>query len=62
MVETENIKQQSQGIERLVNQMARSRAEAAMWNVNLVIFLFAVLAIVIIMVSLDIDTNIADCV
>ena len=58
MVDTESTSQSSQGIEHWAMRMARSRAEVAMWDVNLVVFLFGVLAIVIILVSLDIDTNI----
>lgn len=57
-METEDTKQPRHGIDRWATQMARNRAEAAMWDINLVVLLFAVLAIIIIMVSQDIDINI----
>ncbi|MFC1992413.1 response regulator transcription factor [Chloroflexota bacterium] len=58
MAETENIERPSQEMKHLVAHLSKSRADAAMWNVNLVVLLFAVLIIVIIMVSLSIDINI----
>ncbi len=58
MDESEDIKQSSQGIERLAMQIANSKTDTTKWDHNIVIFLFAVLAIVIILVSLEIDTKI----
>jgi len=57
MEETEDTKQSSQVIERLAMQIANSKTDVAKWDHNTVVFLFAVLAIVIILVSLEVDTR-----
>ena len=58
MDEIEDTKQPSQGLELFAAQIARSKTDIAKWDHNIVIFLFAVLAIVIILVSLEVDTKI----
>jgi len=58
MDEPKDIKQSSQGIERLATQIANSKTDIAKWDYNNVVFLFAVLATVLILVSLDVDTKI----
>ena len=58
MGESEDIKQSSQGIERLATQIANSKTDIAKWDHNTVVFSFAVLVIVIILVSLEVDTKI----
>jgi DNA-binding NarL/FixJ family response regulator len=58
MDESKDIKQSSPGIERIATRIASSRTDVAKWDHNIVIFLFAVLAIVIILVSLEVDTKI----
>lgn len=51
-------KQPGQGIELFATKIAKSRANIAKWDYNIVILLFAVLAIIIILVSLEVDTRI----
>ncbi len=51
MDEPENTKQLNPRIEQLAMQVARNRASVAKWDLNLVIFLFAILAIIIILTS-----------
>lgn len=58
MDKSEGTKQSSQGIELFAAQIARNRADTAKWDYNIVVLLFAVLAIVIILVSLEVDTKI----
>jgi len=43
-------------LEQLAAKMARNRTNIAMWDLNIVFLLFAVLVIVVIMISLDVDT------
>ena len=57
MEESDDTKQSSQVIERLATQIANSKTDVAKWDHNTVVFLFAVLAIVIILVSLEVDTK-----
>ncbi len=54
----EDTKQPSPGIEFLATQIARSRANVAQWSLNILIFLFALLIVVIILTSLGIETSI----
>jgi DNA-binding NarL/FixJ family response regulator len=56
MGEFEDTKQSSQGVERFATQIAKHKTDVAKWDHNIVIFLFAVLAVVIILVSLEVDT------
>ncbi len=49
MDEAEVTKQVSPEMERIVAQRARDRAKAAMWNLDVAVFLFAVLILVIIL-------------
>lgn len=58
MDESDDTKQSSQGIEHLATQIANSKTDIAKWDHNTVVFLFAVLVIVIILVSLEVDTKI----
>ena len=58
MDESKNIRQSGQGIERLAAQIANHKTDIAKWDYNNVVFLFAVLATVLILVSLDVDTKI----
>ena len=58
MDESKDIREPSQGIERLAAQIANNKTDIAKWDYNNVVFLFAVLAAVLILVSLDIDTRI----
>jgi len=58
MDESKDIRQSSQGIERLATQIANSKTDIAKWDYNTVVFLFAVLATVLILISLDVDTKI----
>ncbi len=58
MTKAGDVRQPGARMERLATQMARSRADVAMWDLNIVVFLFAVLTIVIILVSLDVGTNV----
>jgi DNA-binding NarL/FixJ family response regulator len=58
MDESKDIRQPSQGIERLARQIANSKTDTAKWDYNAVVFLFAVLVTVIILVSLNVDTKI----
>ena len=58
MAEAEDTKQPSPGIELLAVQTARSKANVARWGLNIVVFLFAVLIITILLISLGVETNI----
>jgi DNA-binding NarL/FixJ family response regulator len=58
MEESKEIRQSSQGVERLAARIANNRTDNAKWDYNNVVFLFAVLATVLILVSLDVDTKI----
>lgn len=58
MSEVGDTKQPSQGIELFATQIAKSKTNIAKWDYNIVILLFAVLAIIIILVSLEVDTRI----
>ena len=58
MDEAEDRKQPDQGIEFLAMQMARSQANIAKWGLNIAVFLFAILIIIIVLVSMGIQTNI----
>ena len=58
MDEAENQKQPDQGIEFFAMQMARSQANIAKWGLNIAVFLFAILIIIIVLVSMGIQTNI----
>ncbi len=49
MREAENAEQLSPIVERLATQIARNKADVAKWSLNLVIFLFAILAAIIIL-------------
>ena len=51
-------RQPGQGIELLVTQLARSKTNVAKWDISILVFLFAVLVIIIILTSLEIDTQI----
>ena len=58
MDEAEDTKQPSPGIELLAMQMARGKTNVAKWGLNSVVFLFALLIIIIILISQGIGTNI----
>jgi len=58
MDEAKDTKQPSQGIELLATQMARSKTNVAKWGLNIAVFLFALLIIITILISLGIGTNI----
>ena len=58
MDEAEDKKQPGQGMEFLAMQMARSQANIAKWGLNIAVFLFAILIIIIVLVSMGIQTNI----
>ena len=51
MDEAEVAKQVSPEMERTAAQRARARAKAAMWDLNVAMFLFAILAVLIILLS-----------
>ena len=55
-VKTRDTEQPDQEVEHLATKMAKSRTNIAMWDLNIVFLLFAVLVIVVIMISLDVDT------
>ena len=57
-VKTRDTEQPDQEVEHLATKMAKSRTNIAMWDLNIVFLLFAVLVIVVIMISLDVDTMI----
>ena len=56
MSEPGGTRQAGQGREILVTQLARNKTNVAKWDFSILIFLFAVLIIVIILTSLNIDT------
>ncbi len=58
MEETEVDKRVSPETERTASQKARDRAQAARWDLNIAIFLFAVLILVIILLFQDIGIEI----
>ena len=58
MDKAEHTKQLSPQIERVAMQRARDKANLARWGLNVVIFLFAVLIIIIILVSQGIGTDV----
>ncbi len=58
MDESRDVRQSGQGIERLAAKIANNKTDIAKWDYNNVVFLFAVLAAVLILVSLDVDTRI----
>jgi len=58
MDKAEHTKQLSPQIERVAMQRARDKANLARWGLNVVIFLFAVLITIIILVSQGIGTDV----
>ncbi len=58
MDEAEDTKQFSPEMERAAAQRARDRASAARWDLNIAIFLFAVLIIVVILLFQDIGIGV----
>ena len=58
MDETEDKKQIDSRIELLAVQIARSQADATKWNLNAVILLFAVLIVVVILVTQGIGNSV----
>ncbi|MBI2328787.1 MAG: response regulator transcription factor [Chloroflexi bacterium] len=58
MDRTETMKQVSPGIERLAIQRARGRANVAKWDLNVAIFSYAILSIIIILVSQGVGLNV----
>ena len=54
--ESEDVKQPGQGIERLATEIARNRTNVSMWDMNIVVVLFGLLVIVVIMISMDVNT------
>lgn len=58
MEESEDTKQVSPEMEQAATQKARDRATAARWDLNIAVFLFAVLIIVIILLFQNIELEI----
>ncbi|MFC1965835.1 response regulator transcription factor [Chloroflexota bacterium] len=58
MDKAQDTKQSSPSIELVAMQIARSKTNVAKWGLNSVIFLFALLIIIIILISRGIGTNI----
>jgi len=58
MSESEKTEQISPIMEQLATQVARNRADVARWGLNLVIFLFTVMIIIIVMNGQDISIDI----